>query len=237
MRIVSQRDRILGGGLLVIACVVCAAKPARAQQIEASIQAGYTASEGINATTSRVLFGQIYNSLDITSGGSWGFTVGAFFGENIELEFLYNRQFSTLEASNPAPNLKLANQNVDNYHGNFVYNWGEAHSVVRPFFFGGLGATHYLPGNFDPAIPNSATISRAATVTKFSSTWGGGVKIYPSHNVGFKGTVRWTPTYIKSDNAGLWCDPFYPTCWVVADLDYSNQFEFSGGITFRFGGR
>jgi hypothetical protein len=164
-------------------------------------------------------------------------TAGAFLGPNWELEFLWHRQFSTLEISDPAPARKLANQNVDNYHGNLVYNWGEPDAKARPFFFFGLGATHYTPGDYDSGIPSSSALARIQSVSRFSSTWGGGIKVYPARNIGVKGTFRWTPTYIKSDAAGLWCDPFYPTCWVVGDADYSNQLEFSGGVTFRFGGR
>jgi opacity protein-like surface antigen len=223
--------------LLAAALAVAAAGPALAQQIEASFDAGYSGSEGINASQNRPLLGQQYSSLDVKSGGTFGFTVGAFFGPNLELEFLWHRQFSELEISEPAPSRKLANQDVDNYHGNLVYNWGESDARIRPFIFGGLGATHYLPGDYDSSIPNGATLTRISSVTRFSSTWGGGVKLYPAHNIGVKGTMRWTPTYIKSDPGGLWCDPFYPTCWVVGNADYSNQFEFSGGITFRFGGR
>lgn len=217
--------------------IVGAAVPARAQAVEMSFEAGYTASEGITASQSRIIFGQVYNQLDLTSGAAFGFTIGAFVTPHAEVEFLYHRQASTLSISDPAPSRKLASQDIENYHGNFVYNWGESGSAARPFFLVGLGATHYLPGDYDSSIANSATIQKIATSTRFSWALGGGVKFYPSTNVGFKGTIRWTPTYIKSDSAGYWCDPFYPTCWVLADPDYANQLEFSGGITLRFGGR
>lgn len=131
--------------------------------------------------------------------------------------------------------VKLADTSVDNWHGNFVYNYGDSDARVRPFVFGGLGATHYSPGDISAQFPvlvaNQANIDGE---TRFSTTWGGGVKFYPAKGFGVKFTGRWTPTYIKSDTGGIWCDPFYPTCWVVADLDYSNQFELSGGVTFRF---
>jgi hypothetical protein len=29
------------------------------------------------------------------------------------------------------------------YHGYFAYNFGESDATVRPYFLGGLGATHY----------------------------------------------------------------------------------------------
>jgi hypothetical protein len=225
------------GTLAVLsACLVgMSATPARAQ-VEVSFEAGYTSSEGINASESRIILGNVYNSLDITSGGSFGLTAGGFFTEQWEAEFLWHRQMGGLEISNPAPVQKLANQNVDNYHGNLVYNFGVRDSKLRPFLFGGLGATHYSPGDYDSSLPLGGGVATIQSFSKFSANWGGGVKAYPSPHFGIKGMLRWTPTYIKTDAAGYWCDPFYPTCWVVGDADYSNQFEFSGGIIFRFGG-
>ena len=72
-----------------------------------------------------------------------------------------------------------------------------------------------------------------ASQTKFSGTAGAGLKIYPGKKVGLKLGVRWVPTYIKSDAAGWWCDPFYG-CFLLSDNQYSNQFEFAGGLTLRF---
>ena len=57
--------------------------------------------------------------------------------------------------------------------------------------------------------------------------------MYPSPNLGVRFGARWTPTYIKSDAAGWWCDPWWG-CYVVGDAQYSNQFELSGGVAFRF---
>jgi len=226
----------MAGGALMLAGMLSMPAAAFAQQVEASFEAGYTTSEGFNATQSRVILGQVYNSFDVASGGSYGFTIGAFVSERFEVEFLYSRQSSEIQISEPSPTRKLANQDVENYHGVVSYNWGGAHSAFRPYIFAGLGATHYLPGDYDPSLPNSGAISTIASVSKFSSTWGGGVKFYPSTNLGVKASVRWTPTYVKTNDDGLWCDPFYGTCWVVGTPDYSNQVEFSGGVTFRFGG-
>jgi hypothetical protein len=224
--------------IFFMACFVSlTAGSAWAQAVEASIDFGYTASEGINASQSRIVLGQTYNSLDIVSGGNLGFTFGVFLNEQFEVEFLYSRQFSSLEISNPAPEKRIAAQDVDNYHGNLVYNWGDHETKVRPYAFFGMGATHYAPGALDasvqPLVPSGTQIQG---FSKFSTTWGGGVKVYPNPHIGFKAGMRWTPTYIKTDPGGVWCDPFYPTCWVVGNPDYSNQFEFTGGVIFRFGG-
>ena len=64
------------------------------------------------------------------------------------------------------------------------------------------------------------------------------MKVYPSQTVGFTATARWTPTYIKSDPAGVWCSPYWGYgCYVLSNAQYSNQFELSGGLTQRRRGR
>ena len=69
--------------------------------------------------------------------------------------------------------------------------------------------------------------------SQFSTTWGAGVKVFPGSGVGLKLGVGWTPTYIKSDAEGWWCDPYWG-CYVTSDAQFSNQFHFSGGLSFRF---
>jgi hypothetical protein len=93
----------------------------------------------------------------------------------------------------------------------------------------GLGATSFSDVNF-------STVNRTGTlngVTRFSTTWGAGVKVYGGSHVGARFGVRLTPTYIKSDAEGYWCDPYWG-CYLVGDAQYSNQFEFNGGLTLRF---
>jgi len=61
------------------------------------------------------------------------------------------------------------------------------------------------------------------------------VKYFTSDHLGFRGGVRWTPTYIKSEAAGIWCDPWWPWyCWHVSNANYSHQFELNVGIIARF---
>jgi opacity protein-like surface antigen len=118
---------------------------------------------------------------------------------------------------------------VRNYHGYVAYNFGDPDAAVRPYVLGGLGATQYgtldvSVGGFDRSVDGD---------TQFSSTWALGVKLFPSPRFGLRLEGRWTPTYIKSDAAGWWCDPFWG-CYVVGSAQYANQFELSGGITLRF---
>jgi opacity protein-like surface antigen len=147
----------------------------------------------------------------------------------VEVGFLWGRQDTDLVASGTVA-VAVAPLTIDNYHGFLAYNFGAADDVVRPYLLGGLGATRY--GRIQIA-GDSLTLDLPAG-SRFSTTWGAGVKVYPARNFGVFGGVRWTPTYIKSDGAGWWCDPWWGGCWVVGNAQYSNQWEFNGGINLRF---
>jgi hypothetical protein len=220
--------RRLGLVLIAFSLFLISASSASAQRVEASANVGYSASEGISLDD-RVLLGQVYNTLAVDSGASFNFTFGVFATEQAEIEFLFSRQNSRLQADGPSGKLPLSELGVFNYMFNFVYNVGAKDSKIRPYFFGGLGATQYTFG--DNLVTGST--GNIESESRFSTNWGGGVKFYFSPRVGAKVGLRWTPTLIKSDAAGVWCDPFYG-CWPLVDNDYSNQFETAGGITFRF---
>ena len=218
--------RIVAG--LMFALVATA--PLAAQKIEVSFGGGYTTSEGVTTEGSSFPIGATFNKIDVVSGGAFNLTAGVYVTPQAQIEFLYARQSSTLRATGGVgPDVDISNMHVDSYHVNFVYNWGQEDSKVRPFAFGGLGATYY--GFGDLLLPNVS--GHIDGNTQFSTNWGGGVKVYFNKNVGVKGMVRWIPTYIKSTSAGYWCDPFYG-CWLVGNPDYSHQFEMTGGVTFRF---
>jgi len=206
------------------------AAPLSAQRFEASFNAGYTTSEGIHFDP-RLINGVAYDEADVKDGGAFSFTGGFYASPNALIEFMYARQSSKLTARGATgiTEIDVSELNIDNYHVNFVYNWGESDAKMRPYAFVGLGATTYSFGNL--LLPG--VTGKAEGNTQFSTTWGAGVKYYLAPAIGLKAGMRWTPTYIKSDPAGYWCDPFYG-CWLLSDPDYSHQFEFSGGITFRF---
>ena len=205
---------------------------AAAQRFEIGVGGGYSASEGITADE-RDYLGLVYDRAPVKSGGSFNLSFGVFASPEVLIEFLYSRQASTLRAEGPfTASLDVADLDVDTYHVNFVYHFSD--TGVRPFAFGGLGATHYGFGDVVPTLlPTPNDTIDIPGETKFSSTWGAGVKFFPAPAIGLKFMMRWTPTYIKSDSDGLWCDPFYG-CWVVGDPQYSHQFDISGGVTFKF---
>jgi opacity protein-like surface antigen len=217
---------------IILAALLTVPAAASAQQVEASVNVGYSASDGFT-TSPRPLLGVTYDEIKAASGPTLGFTFGVFFSDRSEFEFVFNRQTSELRAGGPGTvDTPVADLTIYNYHGNFVYNWGERDGMIRPYIFGGLGATQYTFGQMLVPTPAGSTESIPGE-TRFSTNWGGGVKAYFTPSVGARLGVRWTPTYIKSDPAGMWCDPFYG-CWQAVNTQYANQFDMTVGLTVRF---
>ena len=206
------------------------AVPAQAQDPRIEIQgwAGYTFSDGVSGDARTGSDGNVYNRVDPANSGSYGLSVGFFVTEDIEVGFLWDRQDTILEAKGNAV-AEIADLNIDNYHGFVAYNFGDVDDTIRPYLLGGLGMTRYS----DIRVSGLDEVRSIPSESRFSTTWGAGVKVYPARSFGLFGGVRWTPTYVKSDASGWWCDPWWG-CWVVSSAQYSNQWEFSGGISLRF---
>ena len=189
---------------------------------------GYTFSDGVPVNPVDVGDGRIVNELIPTSSLSYGFEADVLFGENFFVGFNFGQQQSKLEGKfQGGGKQKFTDMSVRNYHGILGYNFADADSQVRPYFFGGLGATNYSPEDIQGQSING--------LTRFSTTWGGGMKFYFSENMGARFGGRWTPTHINSEASGIWCSPWWPwDCWVLTSSNYSNQFELSGGLAIRF---
>ena len=207
--------------ILAAALVALAAGTAQAQdpRVEISGTAGWTFSDGVNV-------GGIDDSpirVDPKDAFSWGARLGFNLTPNVEVGFLFASQATDLEASGIVS--RSVPQTIYNYHGYFAYNFGDSDATVRPYVLGGLGATQY--GSL------STPAGDVGGETQFSSTWALGLKMFPNPKFGLRLEARWTPTYIKSDPEGYWCDPYWG-CYTVSEAEFSNQYELSGGIIIRF---
>lgn len=216
-------------GWALAAILVAAPAWAQDSKVEISGLAGWTLSDGVSGQSVLAADGNIYNEIGPKDSFNWGLTIAYNLTENYALEFMYDQQLSQLEVSGTATR-EIGDFNISTYHGAIVYNAGPSDASVRPFLFLGAGATSYPGVDFTGVNGDQREIGGN---TKFSGTLGGGVKIYPGSTVGVKLQARWTPTYIKSDAEGYWCDPYWG-CYVVGDAQYSNQFQFTGGLTLRF---
>jgi opacity protein-like surface antigen len=210
-------------------CLILASPAVFAQEkrVEVNGTVGYSFSNGIDVSP-QDWEGQTIDRLSPTSAFSFDLGMDVFLTEGWALGFNFGQQQGKLRGRVRAgEDVDFTDMNINNYHGLFTYNFGDEDSEMRPYIFGGLGATQYAPSD----IEGNAISSR----TRFSTTWGGGVKFWPSDNFGFKGGVRWTPTYITTTPGGTWCSPLWPwNCWVVGNDHFSHQFEFVGGIVARF---
>lgn len=208
--------------------IVSSASSVYAQRVEVSAIFGWTLSDGVSGDPVLAPDGNVYDTVDVKDSFSWGFAVGANATENVEVGFLYGQQLSTMALDGTRAR-DVGDLTINTYHPYFAYNLGAPDARTRPYFLFGLGATNYGRVSFTTA--NGQT-GETDSETQFSTTWGVGVKVFPSPNVGVRFGMQWTPTYIKTDAEGWWCG--YYGCYVVGDPQYSHQFQFNGGIAFRF---
>jgi outer membrane protein W len=218
---------VLCGVLLVL--VTTSAAWAQAPKVELTGIFGWTLADGVSGDPVAASNGKIYNRIDPNDSASFGFSFGFYLRPSMEVGFLWRRQPTSLEASGSTVT-KLSDINIDGYHAYGTYYIGDSESKIRPYVQGGIGLTHFGGIKFTGASGQAKSVDGNS---QFSTTWGAGVKMYASPNVGVRLGVQWTPTYIKSDATGWWCDPYWG-CYVTSNAQYSNQFEFTGGLSFRF---
>ena len=212
----------------MVALTVLAGSAAWAQdaRVEISGTAGWTFSDGVSGTPEDSELAD-YTRIDPKDAFSWGARIGFLATDNWEVGALFSLQSTTLELGGTSA-LEVGDLSIYNYHGYVAYNFGDADAPVRPYLLGGLGATQF--GSLKTSVGAQREIDGN---TKFSTTWAAGLKLFPSPNFGIRLEARWTPTYIKSDAVGWWCDPYWG-CYTVGDAQYANQYELGGGITLRF---
>ena len=209
---------------------VALATPLAAQsgKFEFSPFAGYSLSDGFD--TRAVTVGTTtYNGVTFKDGLSFGASLGYYINPVTEIEFMWSRQQSQLQGERATGGTDdFMDVAIDNYHANFVYNMFNDRHKVRPFFYFGLGATVFNPSDYKGASPGNEAF--------FSGKLGAGIKAAVSNSIGLRLQMNWTPTYITSTNGGYWCDPYWGGCWTVGNAQYENQFGFTAGLNWRFGG-
>jgi hypothetical protein len=214
--------------MVAVAALAGTSAWAQEKRVELSGNIGYTFSDGVSGS-STTIDGEDFTRIDPKDSVNYGGRLGFMVTPNIEVGGLFSLQSTTLQLGGVAT-ADIGKEKIYNYHGYVAYVLGESDAKVRPYVLGGLGATQF--GGVTIHIGD-----RSDTVggnTKFSTTWALGVKMFPGPNFGIRLEARWTPTYIKSDAAGWWCDPYWGYCYVVGNAQYANQFDLGGGITLRF---
>ena len=189
--------------------LLVASEPARAQSWEVSGLAAYTPSAGLDNQAPEL------SKLDIAGGFTWGIQGAGLFGPRWGAEVLWTHQSSALTIGTEAGSADLFTMTIRQLNGDVVYHLGAADSKLRPFVFGGLGATFFSADDLD-------------SETKFSFGFGAGVKYFRWDGIGIRAHFRYKPTMLNDEDAGTFCDPFGFCQGTLSHI------EFAGGAVLRF---
>jgi len=183
--------------------------PASGQSWEASGLLGYTPSVGLDRQAPEL------TQLDIQGGFTWGLQAGHLFTPRWGAELLWMQQGSALRLTTEDGAANVFTMTIQQLHGNVLYHFGNRDVKLRPFVFGGMGATFF-----------SAT--ELESETKLSFGFGGGIKYFPWKSLGARASFRYTPTMLNDDETVAFCDPF-GFC-----QSSMQQIEFAVGAVVRF---
>jgi len=204
--------------IAVLAASLCGPSLAFAQHIELQPFVGLRFGGGF-AVQQTIPGGQRPVDLTFDSGVAWGATVGFALWERAEVEFLFSRHQSALNAEPlSAGQERLFGASATQYHGNVLIYWADTGMALRPYIMFGVGATSIAP---------EADVDG---VTKGSFSLGAGLKAFVNPSLGFRAQLRYTPTHV-TDTPELLCGVY---CFYVDVADYMHQGELTAGVVFRF---
>jgi outer membrane protein W len=222
----------------VLVATPLSAQSSRTKHVEISFLAGWTFSDGVDAGAGDSMWTtvsppiQSYDRVDPKDSFKWGLTAGFLATENEEVGFQYGLQSTRLVAGGVlgTPDREISDMKVSTYHVYFRHHWFDEKARIRPYALFGLGATIYGSSSF---VGLSGSQVDNGSRTQFSTTYGAGATFSYTPNVGARAGVQWTPTYIKNEIEGYWCDPLWG-CHTTVNAQVSSQWDLTGGLTFRF---
>jgi hypothetical protein len=196
-------------GVLVAIAVLVLSTSTRAQSWEASGLVGYTPLVSVDRQAPEL------TDLNIRGGFTWGVQGGRLFTPDWGAEALWMQQASAFEVETDAGRAELFKMTVRQLHGDVLYHFGSADARLRPFVFGGLGATFFSADDLE-------------SETKFSFGLGGGIKYFLGDAIGVRVHFRYKPTMLNDEESADFCDPFG---FCESALQ---QIEFAAGGVVRF---
>ena len=174
-----------------------------------------------------------------TTGGTSGTSAGA--------------SFPVLTTTNGLSPFRIGDMAVNNFHAVLQWTFFRPESSLRPFVFGGLGLTHYGSVDYQFVDTTGQTTGlltqQVAGNTRFSTTWGVGVRFAATDRLGLRVTGRWTPTRLPAGNftrtttasgdtltggtnSGWSCDAYWG-CFTNKAQTVS-QWAVTAGVSYRF---
>jgi hypothetical protein len=166
----------------------------------------------------------LVSGIKVPDGLAYGVALGYRFSQYMTAEVEWIRSGGMAQAipwQLGAPNVDIFNTWQDVIHANFLFYFGN-NPAFQPFFITGLGVTL-----FDARAEGFGSASR------FSWSLGGGFEKMFNDKIGFRATAKWFTTYIN-DSVGWWYDWWWGGYALVPVSQYMGQWQFTGGLVFRF---
>jgi opacity protein-like surface antigen len=139
--------------------------------------------------------------------------------ERAQVELYFSHQATSLRTDNGLfTGNPLFDLHIDYYHIGGTY--GEDYGRVWPFLVGTLGVTHMVPQG--PGLDS---------LTKFSLSLGGGVKLFATDRVGLRLEGRWFGTLFNGSSSVFCSDG---KCAINVQGDMFSQFVANAGIIITF---
>jgi hypothetical protein len=196
-------------GMLVLLLVSIASGSASAQSWEMSGFAGFTPAVGLERRAPEL------TDLDLRGGFTFSFQAARFVTPHWSVEAVFSQQASALEAGTPDGSAELYGITLVRLHANLVYVFGADGARLRPFVFGGGGATHFSARDLESA-------------TKASFGLGGGVRYFPWAPIGLRAQLHYKPAWLNDDPESNLCEPFgFCQAWL-------QPIEITAGVIIRF---
>jgi opacity protein-like surface antigen len=191
----------------LLALVLLSAQ-ASAQTFEVGGLFGYTTEGGLEPVAREL------DGYAIGGGFTWQGQFDYFVTPHLGFEASWAQREGALTLKAMSQTGELFEIDAGQLLGSVVYQWRQQGAKVRPFVFGGLGATFFRADD----IPSEKKLAWAV---------GGGVKITLHPKLGIKLQAKYNPT-VLNDESSEFCDPFGFCASSVS------SFELLSGVVFRF---
>ena len=186
--------------------------PAIAGNVEITPFAGYT----MGGTFTDAVTGK---SLEADDTSSYGIMVDIRQVEESWIELYYSRQQTKFRVNDGMfLGSPLLDMNIEYYHLGGTY--GQATGKVRPFVLGTFGATHMVPQK-----------EGLHSETKFSLSFGGGVRLALTERVGLRLDARWFGTLFNGSGSAFCTNG---VCAINVQGDLFSQFVANAGVILAF---
>jgi outer membrane protein W len=167
--------------------------------------------------------GSPYERTEFENAATYGFAVDYALTDLLvaEVQYSYTSLTGTVVAADPGtPNLVFPMTTNDVLFSG-LYSFPTSGGRFRPFFGIGVGFTVLDQG---PIL---------GSTTRWAVSFSGGLRAYLSDRIGLRLQARWIPAYLYLLPGGsYYCSEF--GCYWARSRRFLQQFDFQGGVIFRF---